>query len=105
MIEVLTDSHWSPEETKCLSKLLSLLKISRRRFLQIYDDIKSEKINYRKTHFISDVALNNKIKPLLSEINQPQIYNSVKQIISAHFEQLPPIPMSVSYTHLRAHET
>ncbi len=93
LIEVLTDSYWSPNETKCLSNLLSLLKISRRRFLQIYDGIKAEKIAYRKTHFISDVALNNKIKPLLLEINQPQIYNSIKQIISTHFEQLPVVPI------------
>ncbi len=94
LVEVLTDANWSSVEIECLSKLLGLLKISRRRFLQIYDELKSEKIAYRKIHFISDTDLINKIKSVISEKDQSQIQvlESIKKIIGIHFHELPPIP-------------
>ena len=94
LIEVLTDANWSSVEIECLTKLLGLLKISRRRFLQIYDDLKSEKIAYSKTHFISDIELIDKIKSVISDKDQIQIqvFESIKEIIRTHFHELPPIP-------------
>ena len=94
LIEVLTDANWSSVEIECLSKLLGLLKISRRKFLQIYDDLKSEKIAYSKTHFISDIELIDKIKSVISDKDQIQIqvFESIKEIIRTHFHELPPIP-------------
>ncbi|MEE2924647.1 MAG: hypothetical protein VX619_07700 [bacterium] len=94
LIEVLTDANWSSTEIECLSKLLSILKISRRKFLHIYDEFKSQKIAYRKTHFISDIDLINKIKSVISEEDHSQIktFESIKEIIGIHFHELPPIP-------------